>query len=132
MQTLLIVDDAAEYVNSLRNALKSDFSIVCAGTLEEAKKKTNKTINIILADIRLDESNPDNRDGILFLEWVKQNYPDKPVILMSAYGNAVGKLAIEKGAAAFMKKPVYLSELKEKLKNLFNENARRESHKNEL
>ena len=120
MRTLLIVDDAAEYVYSLRNALKSEFNIVCAFTLEEAKKKTDKDIDIILADIRLDEANPDNQEGVLLLEWVKSNFPDKPVILMSAYMADGGKALIAKGASAFMEKPVFLSELKEKLKVLSN------------
>ena len=118
MRTLLILDDAAEYVNSLRNALKSDFNIVCAFTLEEAKKKTDEAIDIILADIRLDEANPDNQDGILLLEWVKKNFPDKPVILMSAYVENGGKSLIAKGASDFMAKPVFLAELREKLKIL--------------
>lgn len=118
MRTLLIVDDAAEYVYSLRNALKSDFNIICAFTLEEAKKKTDRTIDVILADIRLDETNPDNQEGILLLEWVKSNFPEKPVILMSAYMADGGKALIEKGAAAFMEKPVFLAELKEELKIL--------------
>lgn len=118
MPTLLIVDDAAEYVNSLKNALKSDFTIVYAFALEEAKKKIDKNIDVILADIRLDEANQDNQDGILLLEWVKKNYQDKPVILMSAYIEDGGKSLIEKGASAFMEKPVFLAELREKLRFL--------------
>ncbi|HCD38026.1 MAG TPA: hypothetical protein DEQ77_04770 [Candidatus Omnitrophica bacterium] len=118
MRTLLIVDDAEEYVYSLRNALKSDFDIICAFNLEEAKKKTDKTVDMILADIRLDEANPENQDGILLLEWVKKNYSGKPVILMSAYAADGGKSLIAKGAAAFMEKPVFLMELRAKLQEL--------------
>lgn len=86
--------------------------------MDEAKKKTDKNIDVILADIRLDEANPDNQEGILLLEWVKSNFPDKPVILMSAYMADGGKALLAKGAADFMEKPVFLAELKEKLKIL--------------
>ena len=116
--TLLIVDDAAEYVHALRNALRSDYNIVCAHTLVEAKKKTDKATDIILADIRLDESKPDNQEGIQLLEWVKKNYPEKPVILMSAYMQDGGKSLMARGASAYMEKPVFIAELKEKLKVL--------------
>lgn len=118
MQTLLIVDDAAEYVNSLRNALKAEFNVVCALTLEDAKTKTDETVDVVLADIRLDEANPENQDGVLLLEWIKTKFPEKPVVLMSAYMPDGGKALIAKGAAAFMEKPVFLAELKEKLKVL--------------
>ena len=118
MPTLLIVDDAAEYVNSLKNALKSNFNVLCALTLEEAKKRIDNTVDVILADIRLNEADTDNQDGVLLLEWVRKNYPKKPVILMSAYMADGGKSLMAKGASAFMEKPVFLSELKEKLKVL--------------
>lgn len=118
MQTLLIVDDAAEYVNSLKNALKSEFNIVCALTLGDAKNKTTADVDVVLADVRLDESNPDNQDGVLLLEWIKSEFPNKPVVLMSAYMPDGGKALIAKGASAFMEKPVFLMELKEKLKIL--------------
>lgn len=118
MPILLIVDDAAEYVNSLKNALKSEFSIVCALTLEDAKKKTTESVDIILADIRLDEANPENQDGVLLLEWIKNKFPDKPVVLMSAYMPDGGNALIAKGAAAFMEKPVFLAELRKLLQKL--------------
>ena len=118
MPTLLIVDDAAEYVNSLKNALKSEFDIVCALTLEDAKKKTDGTVDVVLADIRLDEANPDNQDGVILLEWIKNKFPDKPVVLMSAYMPDGGKALIAKGAAAFMEKPVFLTELRKLLQKL--------------
>jgi len=118
MPTLLIVDDAAEYVNSLKNALKSDFNVICALSLEEAKGKISGSVDVILADVRLVESDPDNQDGVKLLEWVKSGFPRTPVVLMSAYMEDGGEALLAKGAAAFMEKPVFLSELKIKLKAL--------------
>ena len=117
---LLIVDDVPEYVQSLKNALQSDFEITTAYSLSEAKEKSTPEVSIYLIDIRLDERDPDNYDGIVFLEWAKKKYPDKPVILMSAYKEYEERKdeILKKGAADFMKKPIFLSDLRAKLKKL--------------
>jgi len=120
MAKVLIIDDLPDYANSLKYALKDEFKVETAFNLEEAKGKTKDDIDIFLVDIRLDEKNTANYDGIVFLEWVKKIYPDKPVILMSGYTEYMTKKEeiINKGAACFMKKPIFVSDLKEKLKEL--------------
>ena len=120
MAKVLIIDDLPDYVNSLKYALKDEFKVETACNLEEAKEKTKDDIDIFLVDIRLDEKNTANYDGIVFLEWVKKIYPDKPVILMSGYSEYMTKKEeiINEGAVYFMKKPIFVSDLKEKLKEL--------------
>jgi DNA-binding NtrC family response regulator len=82
---ILIVDDLIDYLQSLTNALESDFDIISAASLSEAKEKLNVNIDLILSDIRLNESDPDNKDGIALLEWSKKNFPEIPVVLMTVY-----------------------------------------------
>ena len=116
---ILIVDDLIDYLQSLTNALETDFEIVSAASFSEAKEKLNEDINLILSDIRLDESDPDNIDGIRLLEWSKKNFPDIPVVLMTVHRDfEIAVNALNLGAAKFMKKPINISELKETLKEV--------------
>ncbi|MCM8799075.1 MAG: response regulator [Candidatus Omnitrophica bacterium] len=118
MAKILIVDDIVEYVESLKNILKSEYEIVVAYSLKEAKEKADKTFSLFLVDIRLDESDPKNIDGIIFLEWAKKNFPEIPVIIMSAYKEFEEKKEeiIARGAEKFLKKPIDIINLKEIIK----------------
>ena len=120
MKKILIVDDIEEYLTSLENALKNEYEVVKARNLEEAKEKTKKErIDIAIVDIRLSEEDMTNKDGLVFLEWVKMNYPDIPVIMMSAYKEFdLAVDALNLGAEYFLKKPINLVELKGVLKTI--------------
>jgi DNA-binding NtrC family response regulator len=110
---ILIVDDVAEYVQSLGRALSLEYDIVKTFTLEQAKKAMDNTISLALVDIRLSEDDMANRDGIIFLGWLKENFPTIPVVMMSAYrdfDSAVESLNLH--AAGYLKKPINLRELK--------------------
>ncbi len=116
---ILILDDVKAYLDSLERALSLNYDIVKAVNLNEAKEKMGKDISLALVDIRLSEEDFTNRDGILFLSWLKENFPDIPVIMMSAYrdfDSAVESLNL--GANYFVKKPISLNELKEKMNEL--------------
>jgi len=102
-----------DYLHSLENALKSDFDCILAQSLESAKKSMDVSVSAALVDIRLDENDLENKDGILLLKWLKQNYHDLPVVMMSAYKEfdyAVECLNL--GAVKYLKKPIDISELK--------------------
>ncbi|RKZ22122.1 hypothetical protein DRQ18_03180 [bacterium] len=119
MMKLLILDDEVEYLRSLENALKGKWEVVTAATLEEAKRCAREGIDIALVDIRLSKEDETNRDGLVFLEWMKMNYPDVPVVMMSAYREFDYAVeALNLGASYFLKKPVNLVELEGVLKTL--------------
>lgn len=116
---ILIVDDVVEYVQSLGRALSLEYDIAKAFTLEDAKKNMNDAISLALVDIRLSEDDMANRDGIIFLGWLKENFPPVPVVMMSAYrdfDSAVDALNLQ--AAGYLKKPINLKELKELIASL--------------
>lgn len=119
MDRILIVDDIEEYVRSLENALRVDFEILRAMSLEQAKQKMDESIKVALVDIRLKEDDPNNRDGLVFLEWVKMNFPNTKVIIMSAYKEFdLAVEALNLGAEYFLRKPINLVELKGTIKTL--------------
>ena len=122
MKKLLIVDDIEEYLNSLARVLSDEYTVLKARNLEDAKRKAKEGIDVAVVDIRLSEDEPENKDGLVFLEWMRMNYPDVPVIMMSAYKEF--DLAVESlnlGAKYFLKKPISIKELKGTIKTLLNE-----------
>lgn len=119
---LLVVDDIQEYLNSLSRALVGAHVVVTARNLDEAKEKMSETIKLALIDVRLSEEDRSNRDGILFLGWLKEKYPRVPVIMMSAYQDFDATMdALNLGAAHYLKKPIDLRELKELIGSLLKE-----------
>ncbi|HKP11049.1 MAG TPA: response regulator [Blastocatellia bacterium] len=124
MKRILVVDDLEEYLNSLSRALSRDYEVVKAASLQKAKAKMDDTIALALLDVRLSEADMGNRDGILLLAWLKENYPKIPVIMMSAYRDFDAAIdTINLGASGYLKKPVNLRELKDLLNSLIVEAA---------
>ncbi|MCG3155102.1 MAG: Chemotaxis response regulator protein-glutamate methylesterase [bacterium] len=122
MVKILIVDDVQEYLDSLSRALTGEYEVITAASLEEAKQNANATIKLALVDVRLSEAEATNCDGVLFLQWLKQNFPKVPVIMMSAYSDfdaAINSLNL--GASRYLRKPINLRELKELIKALTKE-----------
>ena len=111
---ILIVDDMIEYVESLKRALRRDYEIIDANSIKEAQVKMEPDVKVALVDVRLSEEDFANRDGILLLQWLKENYPDVKVIIMSAYRDHDAAVdALNLGAEYYLKKPINLRELKE-------------------
>ena len=85
MQTVLIVDDVEDYLRSLANALSGDFIVKAASSLAVAKTAMGDDVDVALVDVRLSDVDETNRDGLVLLEWLRAEYPEAPVIVMSAY-----------------------------------------------
>lgn len=101
-RTVLLVDDEL----SLRALLKrlislEDFSVLEAGSLKEATAMLRKSpVDILICDVKLPDGN-----GVDFVRTVKQQYPNLPVILLTAYGNiADGVQAMKNGALDYLVK----------------------------
>jgi len=119
MRKILIVDDVKEYLEALSRALSGEYEVIKASSLNEAKEKLSPDIDIALVDIRLSEVDYANRDGIIFLSYIREHYPDIPVIMMSAYRDFDAAVeALNLGAKYYVKKPINLPELKEKIREL--------------
>src|SRR5262245_47862211 len=84
--TILIVDDSEDYLRARTGALR-DFRVVTATTLAQAKDRFDATISIALVDVRLSPTDEQNREGVAFLSWAKQQQPSTPILMMSAYSD---------------------------------------------
>lgn len=116
---ILIVDDIPEYLYALSRALGKEHKILCAQSLEEAKTRMTAGVGLAIVDVRLSETDAENREGILLLKWIKEKHPRIPVLLMSAYRDYEAVVdAVNLGADGYLKKPVNLQELKQLIAEL--------------
>ncbi|MEA1900490.1 MAG: ABC transporter permease subunit [Thermodesulfobacteriota bacterium] len=112
MKKILIVEDNVNQLDTLRKILSSNFEVVTATNLEEANKSLETNLDLILTDIRLDDSDRDNNDGIVLLAEAQKKHPSLPVIMMTAYGGTMIESEARKmGAYDFLQKPINLDEL---------------------
>jgi|SRR6056297_522008 len=115
---LLIIDDNKNYLESLELPLKESYKVVSAENYDEAINFLNQVKpEIALIDIRLDDSDEDNTDGLKILKWIKENMQEISTFMMSAYKEfRYAEKALNLGAKHFFRKPIDLEELKKILK----------------
>lgn len=117
MIKVLILDDRDDYLRALVGALRKEFAVTTAQSIEKAKELLDDSTQVVLIDVRLSEDDENNRDGLIFLRWAKARFPEIPMLMMSAYTDFDSAVeANNSGASYFLKKPIDLPELKELLR----------------
>jgi CheY-like chemotaxis protein len=121
--SILIVDDEPDIAELFRQRFRREarqgrYVLHFAGSGEEALEmlghKIEPQLIVILSDI-----NMPGMDGLALLREVKQQRPDLPVMMVTAYGDDERRQrASEYGAAAFVTKPVDFDVLKRQLAQL--------------
>jgi DNA-binding NtrC family response regulator len=103
---LLLVDDNQDALNSLTRLLKREYEVRTATTQSEALQQLSPPPDIALLDMRLEEDEPDNREGIALLETLHQQFPDMPVLMHTAHGDVDAAVeCVRLGAVDFIEKP---------------------------
>jgi two-component system, NtrC family, response regulator AtoC len=112
--TILLVDDNEEFLASTSRILNRTFTVLVASGSEDAQKRAAEGIDSVILDVRLDENNPEDRGGLELLAWFRQNYPNIPVIMMTAVDDlSVAVEAMKCGASDFIVKArFHMEELK--------------------
>lgn len=106
--TILIIDDDADVLTSARLFLKQHFTKVIA---EPHPRNVNtilsqENVDLTLLDMNFTRGDNDGKEGIYWLEQIKEVSPETPVILMTAYGDVeLAVKAIKIGASDFVLKP---------------------------
>lgn len=114
---LLIIDDDKPFLASLERALRRDFVILTASDPTSARKAFAEAPDIVLLDIRLDETDELNRGGVELLQEFLEARPEVPIVMISAYGDVDTAVeCMRLGAADFIQKPAGISELRQRLK----------------
>ena len=108
MKKVLIVDDEASFLLSLRDVLKAHrdkFEILTAENGSVAVDLLRETnFDLLVTDLRMPEMN-----GFELLAWVSRHQPQLPVIAMSAFGTPEIEARLRKmDTLQFIEKPVDL------------------------
>ena len=126
MKNALIVDDIPEYVDTMEVYLEDRFDVLTAQSLEKAKSVLkDNPIDLAIIDIRLNEEDPGNKEGINLLKWLRERMPEASVIVMSAYKEFDYAVeALNAGADYFMRKPIDPDELNSVIDKIFSNRSR--------
>ncbi|NVK05050.1 MAG: sigma-54-dependent Fis family transcriptional regulator [Flavobacteriia bacterium] len=105
---ILIIDDDPDVLTSARLFLKHHFTQVDGEKhpreLNTALSKSE--VDLILLDMNFTKGDNDGREGIYWLNHIKEVSPNTLVILMTAYGDVeLAVSAIKRGATDFVLKP---------------------------
>ncbi len=107
--TVLIVDDDSTAVELLADLLQSNgFDVNTAASAKEARTElAQRSYKAIVSDLKMpDES------GMDLLDHCTANFPETPVILLTAHGTIQSAVeAVKRGAADYLTKPVQVDEL---------------------
>lgn len=91
LRKILIVDDALDWRDIVAGLIRDfypDYTIVTAGSIEDAKNRlAHHTFDLAILDIRLDDSDESNTEGLSLMEFIRQNHSHIPVFIITGYGN---------------------------------------------
>jgi DNA-binding response OmpR family regulator len=115
MKTILIVDDEPAARYGLRRALESKYRIAEADSAEAAREAfPREQPDLVLLDVVLPGQN-----GISFLQWMREQGNEVPVLMISALDTAKTAVeALQVGAADYLVKGFELEELRQRVANL--------------
>ena len=87
-QRILFVDDVADWRAMLSGLLTDQgYSVESAESAADAMRILGKTtFDIAIIDMRLDETDERNIEGLTLVKSIKQKHPDMPVIILTGYG----------------------------------------------
>lgn len=105
---ILIVDDDPDVLTTARLFLKHHYTTVETQNhpkhLNEVLSKQD--VDVILLDMNFTKGDNDGREGLYWLNHIKEISPDTHVVLMTAYGDVeLAVSGIKKGATDFVLKP---------------------------
>ena len=85
---ILAVDDLPDWRKTLKGLLQDEgYEVVVAESLETALALIEKdTFDLVVMDVRLDESNERNIDGIELAFKVQKKKPDTKIVIITGYG----------------------------------------------
>lgn len=85
---LLVVDDIKDWQKTISGVLQDKgYDVTSAGSMADALKslETNH-YDLALLDLRLDETDEDNTDGLKLAEIIKDRWPAVKIMIVTGYG----------------------------------------------
>ena len=84
---ILVLDDLADWRATLRGLLEDwGYTVHTAGSTEQALRLLENTpVDLALLDIRLDETDEGNTEGLSLASVIKERWPDIKVVVITGY-----------------------------------------------
>jgi CheY-like chemotaxis protein len=130
---ILVVDDEEDVAHLFRQRFRRDirkgklvmhFAHSGQDALDFLDQEDGKLVVLVLSDI-----NMPGMTGLDLLAHVKQNYPNLHVMMLTAYSDAQKRaLAEERGADAYLTKPIDFDELRAEMEAMLREAGGGEGH----
>ena len=90
-RSILVVDDAPDWREMLAGFIEDvypKFKITTAPSMNEAKKHlTQQDFDLAIIDIRLDDSDEGNTEGLDLMEFIRKNYTKVQVLIVTGFAN---------------------------------------------
>jgi len=117
LKKVLIIEDEGEMCLLLNILLdRKQMEVDHVKDLKHAKEYLETdTPSVVILDNKL----PDGF-GVDFVTYIRSNYPQIKIIMISGFGAAAKDLALENGADVFMEKPFSREQLYESIEKLMN------------
>jgi two-component system response regulator (stage 0 sporulation protein F) len=115
--SILIVDDEEHTRLGYAEVLRLDgYNVETAANGSEVfNKAIGQNFNLIITDLRMPET-----DGITFIQELRENHIDVPVIVITAFGSyKTYKNAKNLGAVEYLNKPIRAKDLKSSIEKIF-------------
>ena len=122
-KTVLVVDDDERILSLLQETLTAAGyrALTAAGGPEAMRLRTAEAVDAVITDIKM----PD-WDGLTLLERIKAQWPELPVIMVTAYADEeIRDRAQVGGADGFLAKPFRIGKLQEMLTGVLRTAAQR-------
>jgi len=117
VRTVLIVDDSQDLTEVAAEFLRIfDYTVYTASNgIEALERLKTSQVGIVVSDIHM----PD-MDGLTLMGKIKAGYPGVPVILITGFSvSEARKIALNRGADAFVAKPFRMKELKDVIESFY-------------
>lgn len=108
---ILIADDDESMLRALNKVLIGEgASVISTARGEDAVEiltRRENEIGLVITDLRMPHVS-----GLTLVHYIRQNFPQLPVIVLTAFGSPIVKNECEReGASAFLEKPVDTQQL---------------------
>jgi len=82
---IFVLEDDPDYQKLLKGYLGKDYHLEFADSLKDALCSFNGEADLVLVDICLSDTDPENKEGLEFISYITEERFDIPVIVLSAY-----------------------------------------------
>jgi two-component system response regulator AtoC len=100
--TILVVDDEPAQRQFLRAALRNHEVVAAASGEEALQLLSSRSFDLVISDQKMP-----GMSGIELLQWIREQTPETPVLILTAYGTIDSAVeAVKLGAEDYLIKPV--------------------------